>query len=233
MKSTRILSEGAMISAVTIAVVMMDSLCGGMITMAFPWVYAFPILVFSARCGLRAGALTMFASVLLAFFFTAWTTQYFLFFALLAGLIYGTLVHHESENIWKLLVLFVITTFSNLISMVLLAAVFGYDVSQDLAAFACSHAAVFFRGAAFFFADNQHPCRGVSAPAQNADQKQKDEKYAADKSTALFGNLHHGDLGSIFCAKYAKIKCRYTISAAAVCTLHGCGGCRVRDHYGT
>lgn len=46
MKSTRILSEGAMISAVTIAVVMMDSLCGGMITMAFPWVYAFPILFF-------------------------------------------------------------------------------------------------------------------------------------------------------------------------------------------
>lgn len=136
MKSTRILSEGAMISAVTIAVVMMDSLCGGMITMAFPWVYAFPILVFSARRGLRAGALTMFASVLLAFFFTAWTTQYFLFFALLAGLIYGTLVHHESENIWKLLVLFVITTFSNLISMVLLAAVFGYDVSQDLAMYA-------------------------------------------------------------------------------------------------
>ena len=78
----------------------------------------------------------MFASVLLAFFFTAWTTQYFLFFALLAGLIYGTLVHDESENIWKLLVLFVITTFSNLISMVLLAAVFGYDVSQDLAMYA-------------------------------------------------------------------------------------------------
>lgn len=248
MKSTRILSEGAMISAVTIAVVMMDSLCGGMITMAFPWVYAFPILVFSARRGLRAGALTMFASVLLAFFFTAWTTQYFLFFALLAGLIYGTLVHHESENIWKLLVLFVITTFSNLISMVLLAAVFGYDVSQDLAMYAevlhffdangivlHLHAVtlLYFSRCAFFFADNQHPCRGVSAPAQNADQKQKDEKYAADKSTALFGNLHHGDLGSIFCAKYAKIKCRYTISAAAVCTLHGCGGCRVRDHYGT
>ena len=47
--STRSMSEGAMMCALTVVLALLNRFSGFLLESAFPWIYAFPMLIYAAR----------------------------------------------------------------------------------------------------------------------------------------------------------------------------------------
>ena len=131
--STRSMSEGAMMCALTVVLALLNRFSGFLLESAFPWIYAFPMLIYAARYGFRIALLPAFCACLCALFFSSWTSLFYLVSALLLGVLYGGLLHRGAPHALLFAVTFVTAAVCNLITMVLFAALFGQDVSVDLA----------------------------------------------------------------------------------------------------
>ena len=131
--STRSMSEGAMMCALTVVLALLNRFSGFLLESAFPWIYAFPMLIYAARYGFRIALLPAFCACLCALFFSSWTSLFYLVSALLLGVLYGGLLHRGAPHALLFAVTFLTAAVCNLITMVLFAALFGQDVSADLA----------------------------------------------------------------------------------------------------
>lgn len=131
--STRSMSEGAMMCALTVVLALLNRFSGFLLESAFPWIYAFPMLIYAVRYGFRIALLPAFCACLCALFFSSWTSLFYLVSALLLGVLYGGLLHRGAPHALLFAVTFLTAAVCNLITMVLFAALFGQDVSADLA----------------------------------------------------------------------------------------------------
>ena len=64
--STRSMSEGAMMCALTVVLALLNRFSGFLLESAFPWIYAFPMLIYAARYGFRIALLPAFCACLCA-----------------------------------------------------------------------------------------------------------------------------------------------------------------------
>lgn len=133
MRTTRLLSEGAMMCALTIVLAILNRFSGFLLESAFPWIYAFPMLIYAARHGLRIALLPAVCTLLGALLFSSWTSLFYLVSALVLGVLYGALVHRSTPHALLLTVTFLLAAACNLATMVVFAALFGVDVAADLA----------------------------------------------------------------------------------------------------
>ena len=128
---TRMLCEGAMMCALTALLLLINRVAGGMIETAFPWLLVFPLLVYCARYGVRAALICCVSILLLSLMLCTFTTLFYVFSASLCALAYGSGVRRGAANRSLLLRTGLISFLSNLLSMVVLASLFGYDHAEE------------------------------------------------------------------------------------------------------
>ena len=125
------LCEGAMMCALTALLLLINRVAGGMIETAFPWLLVFPLLVYCARYGVRTALIFCVSILLLSLMLCTFTTLFYVFSASLCALAYGSGVRRGAANRSLLLRTGLISFLSNLLSMVVLASLFGYDPAEE------------------------------------------------------------------------------------------------------
>ncbi|MPM29676.1 hypothetical protein SDC9_76216 [bioreactor metagenome] len=91
-----------------------------------------PVLVYAARYGFKDSLVPFFAINILSFIVALPTTTFIVVISGLTGLVYGSGVKLGKNNIWLLAMTFFFTAINYLITMVLFAALFGYDLNADV-----------------------------------------------------------------------------------------------------
>lgn len=130
--ATRRITEGAMMCALVGAMLFINRQLGGMLEYIMYWVFTFPILIYTAKYGVRAGLLPTASMLLLSFMLAAPTTIFYLCSSLVVGLVYGAGIRKKWKNGWLLFWTMLFTFVSYLITTVFLAALFGYDPGEDV-----------------------------------------------------------------------------------------------------
>ncbi len=132
MWQTKKLSEGALMCALTVLLSLLNRYTGFLFDNMLPWLYAFPLLIYAARYGFRMAVLPLISTCLLAFLFSSWTSFFYLGSSLLLGILYGGMVHRRCKNGWLLFLSFMMACLCNLLTMLVFAGIFGYDLHNDL-----------------------------------------------------------------------------------------------------
>ena len=127
----RMLCEGAMMCALTALVLLINRIFGGMIETAFPWLLVFPLLIYCVRHGIKAALTCSVSIVLLSLMLCTFTTLFYVLSAVLCALAYGSGVRQGVANRTLLWRTGLISFTSNLLSMVVLASLFGYDPLEE------------------------------------------------------------------------------------------------------
>ena len=105
---------------------------GNMLEYFMYWVLTFPILVYTAKYGVRNALVPSVSMLLLSFMISAPTTIFYLFSCIVVGLVYGGGVRKGWKNGTLLVFSGIFTFFSYLVTTILFAAVFGYDPADDM-----------------------------------------------------------------------------------------------------
>lgn len=129
---TRKMTEGAMMVAIVGMLLFLNRQLAGMLEMVMYWVLTFPILVYTARYGVKSALVPAVSMVLLSFMIAAPTTIFYLFSCDVVGIVYGAGIRKKWKNGTLLLWTGVFTFVSYLITTVLFAAMFGYDPADDV-----------------------------------------------------------------------------------------------------
>lgn len=131
-KATRKLTEGAMMVAVVGIILFINRQLGNMLEYLIYWILTFPILVYTAKYGIKDGLLPSISMLLLSFMIAAPTTIFYLFICIVIGLVYGGGVRKKWKNGTLLVWSGIFTFFSYLITTILFAALFGYNPQEDI-----------------------------------------------------------------------------------------------------
>lgn len=131
-KATRKLTEGAMMVAVVGIILFINRQLVNMLEYLIYWILTFPILVYTAKYGIKDGLLPSISMLLLSFMIAAPTTIFYLFICIVIGLVYGGGVRKKWKNGTLLVWSGIFTFFSYLITTILFAALFGYNPQEDI-----------------------------------------------------------------------------------------------------
>ena len=129
MKSnTRKITEGAMIVAMIGSVLFIDRQLANMFTTNFNWLLSIPMILYSVQNDRKYSLMVFFSALFVGFLVADIQTLFYLFSALLIGVIYGEGIRNK-WNHGKLLLWTIGCTFvCYLFSMYIFAGFFGYDL---------------------------------------------------------------------------------------------------------
>ncbi len=132
MNGTKKITEGAMMCTIVCLFLLLNRQLGNMLEYTIYWVLSFPILIYTAKYGVKSAVLPSICMLLLSIMLGSFTTVFYLFSSILTGIVYGGGVRKNWKNGNLLLCSAVFTFFSYLITTVLFASLFGYDISDDI-----------------------------------------------------------------------------------------------------
>lgn len=130
--STRRITEGAMMVAIVGLFLFINQQLAGMLELFMYWMLSFPILIYTVKYGWKAALVPSVAMLFLAVMIALPTTIFYLASALLCGVVYGQGVRSQWTNMLLLLLTFLFTLGSYIVTTILFAGAFGYDVNEDL-----------------------------------------------------------------------------------------------------
>ncbi|MEG0330055.1 MAG: DUF2232 domain-containing protein [Longicatena sp.] len=129
---TRKITEGAMMVAIVGVMLFINRQFANAIEFFMYWILTFPILIYTAKYGIKDGLLPSVSMLLISFMISAPTTIFYLFCCVVVGLVYGHGVRKKWKNGTLLISTGVVTLFSYIITTVVFGAIFGYDPSEDV-----------------------------------------------------------------------------------------------------
>ena len=129
---TRKLTEGAMMVALVGLMLFVNLQLGGMPEALMYWILTFPILIYTAKYGIRNGLIAAFSTTLLSFMISSPTTIFYLFSCNVCGLFYGEGIRKKWKNGVLYMGTAVFTFLSYLVTTFFLASLFGYDPKEDI-----------------------------------------------------------------------------------------------------
>lgn len=132
MSQTKKITEGAMCIALIGVALFINLQFGLILEYGFMWVLALPIILYTAKYGIKYGSLavlgTSFIGIIIG---SPFTTLFFLFSALAMGLFYGYGVYLKKNNGFLLCGLLVIEFITVVLNLTIFASMLGYDISSD------------------------------------------------------------------------------------------------------
>lgn len=129
---TRKLTEGAMMVALVGLMLFVNLQLGGMPEALMYWVLTFPILIYTAKYGIRNGLIAAFSTTLLSFMISSPTTIFYLFSCNVCGLFYGEGIRKKWKNGILYIGTAVFTFLSYLVTTIFFSSLFGYDPKDDI-----------------------------------------------------------------------------------------------------
>ena len=93
--NTKQLTQGAMVCGLYGLLLLLNQQFALFIETSFPWIYVFPVLVYTAKTSTKPGFIVMISMLLMTFLFSGFTTWVLAGSSLLIGWLYGVGVHHR------------------------------------------------------------------------------------------------------------------------------------------
>jgi hypothetical protein len=131
--NTKQLTRGAMCTAFYAVLLFLNQQTALSIETAAPWLFIFPLLIYTAQSSFYAGCICCAAMFFETFLFGSFTTWFYSWSSLLTGLVLGECIRRQMPGRYRLIILFVLNFAANLVTMVLWANVFGMDYTEDFA----------------------------------------------------------------------------------------------------
>lgn len=129
MKSdTRKITEGAMIVAMIGAFLIIDRQMANVLSSQLSWLLSIPMIIYAAQCEWKYSWMVFFAVLIVSLMISPPQTIFYLFSALILGIIYGEGVRLKWHQNKLLLWTIVCTFISYLFSMYIFAGFFGYNL---------------------------------------------------------------------------------------------------------
>ena len=129
---TRKITEGATLVAIVGVFLLIDRQTIGLLNGYFTWLMPLPILLYAAKYGLKDSIAPFISVVILSFVVALPTTTVIVFITGVTGLVYGSGVKKGKSNFWLLGSTLFFSTLEYLVTMVLFASFFGYDLAGEL-----------------------------------------------------------------------------------------------------
>lgn len=100
-----------------------------------PWIFVFPVLIYTAQSGPKLGMIVAIAMALMTMLLGGFTTWFYSWTSILMGWLYGTGIYKKWSNVMNLVVTMIINIISTALIVLVWASLFGMDLSQDFAMF--------------------------------------------------------------------------------------------------
>ena len=137
------ITTGAMILAIFAVMLLLNRQTGSLFEGFFIYLLPIPMVLYAALYGFAAGLMVFVGMCLFSFFFGGFTTIFYAITAALLGLIFGTRIYLKKDMTKTLFIVMGCSAFFAILSTVLLASFFGYDLSADVKTMQDTMAAVF------------------------------------------------------------------------------------------
>ena len=128
---TKHITRGAMATALYAILLLLNQQTALTIELSAPWLFAFPILIYTAMHGRSISGVVAISMALMTFLFGSFTTWFYSWMAILSGFIYGWGLYHQWPHMRNFLITFIISVIGNAMIIYLWAGLFGYDLARD------------------------------------------------------------------------------------------------------
>lgn len=118
--------------AIVGVVLLMNRELAGILDNVLCWLLSLPIIIYTVKYGWKSALIPAAAMLLLSFMISMPSSTFYLFAALVVGLVYGQACNLGASNGMKLILVIVLTFFATLLTMVIFAGFFGYSPQEDL-----------------------------------------------------------------------------------------------------
>lgn len=131
-KSVRKLTDGAMMCAIVGVMLLINRQTGGLLQDIFLYLFPLPMVFFAAKYGFKNALVVLVAIFLLALTLGTPQTVFYVGAESIIGLVYGSGIHRKQNTRTILIVTMLISVLVNVISVIILAKFFGYDMNQEM-----------------------------------------------------------------------------------------------------
>ena len=114
MIKTKQITQGAMVCAIYGALLFLNQQSALMIETSASWIFAFPVLIYTAMQGYKIGLLVSLCMAIMTMFFGGFTTWFYSWTSILIGLVYGIGVSKHFKNMTNFIFCFILSTLANL-----------------------------------------------------------------------------------------------------------------------
>ena len=131
--SVRRMTDGAMMIAITAALLLINRFSGGTLLYYFLFLLPLPMVFYSSKYGWKASIAVYVALVLLSFILSSPVTVFYVASEAVLGIVYGTGVHDHTAQHKSIILCMSIAVLINVLDTVLIAALLGYDMPAQIA----------------------------------------------------------------------------------------------------
>jgi len=129
---TRKITEGATLVAIVGVFLLINRQTIGLLEGYLFWLMPLPILIYAAKYGWKDAIAPFISIMILSFIVALPTTTIIVFITGFTGLVYGSGVKKGKSNFWLLGSTLIFTTINDLVTTVLFASFFGYDLAGEV-----------------------------------------------------------------------------------------------------
>ncbi len=131
--NVRKLTEGALMVALVGAVLLFDKFTGGLLSSYFSFILPLPLIIYTAKYGIKDAIVPFVAIILLTIMITMITTGFVVINSCVTGIVFGYGINKKKSSGFLFITTFFFTAFSYFITMYLFAGAFGYNFNDDVA----------------------------------------------------------------------------------------------------
>ena len=129
----RKLTDGAMMVAIVGVVLLINRQLGGLFEEMFLFLFPIPMVFYSAKYGWKDSIIVLAAMCLLGFMLGSFVTLFYVGSESLIGMIYGNGIYTRQNTHKLVLITMAVGAVVNVLSTVVFAAFFGYDIAAETA----------------------------------------------------------------------------------------------------
>ncbi len=148
--NVRKITEGAMMVALYGLVLMINRQLAGLIEGYVVFLLPLPLIVYAAKYDFKSSLVVAASVFFLTFMWSLPTTYFYMITTIVLGVTYGSLVRKGTKNGVLLSVSIIISIISNIITCLVFAAFFGYDLAGEMEMY-IQFANLLFNGANYSF----------------------------------------------------------------------------------
>lgn len=128
----RKLTEGAMMIALIGIALIVNRQLANAFDAYLMWILPFPVMVYVIRYGVSNGVVASVSALAISFLFALPQTVFYTAASCVIGLVYGYGIRHQKSNGWLLGYTIVCSTIVMMVTTLLFAAIFGYDLAEEI-----------------------------------------------------------------------------------------------------
>lgn len=131
-ENTQKLTFGALLVAIFGVMLLLNRQTGGMLEETFLFLFPIPMVAFSARYGWKDSLPVFACTVLISIFCGIFTSAFYAVTQSFIGVVYGSCLHAKRDSNKTMLLVMGLSAVSNVLSSVVLASLFGYNLQEDI-----------------------------------------------------------------------------------------------------